>query len=1557
MDWTRFNTHKDSPERAFEAFTGCLFERWCQEEYGDQLEQVVFVNGAGGDGGVEAYATLRDGAVVGLQAKWFREPLTTSRLAQARKSFHTAVKVRPQLIRYIVALPRNLGDQKSGVKTTERQRWVKFVTDQGKGHPGLAIELWDESRLTQLLAAPRNEGLTRYWFDQTAVNFDNLRLSFERQKLGWLSRRYFPNLHQAGEIEGDATIRLEGPAAVSEWHSEVQTLLGLLGHAKGEVERLLTRPDLRPRENMEDRLQAALASLDAALIQTKALQHTIQPGNAFPLPPWEYESVSLTAAWELLEELKSRKPKEFRMSPTEGVERNLDRLWTHWYKRQAVPGTLDRFGLHPMYVAEAGAGKTHALARLVEAQLQKGAPALLLRARDLKPREGWGSILRDAVGEPAWTLPQILDALEASAAQADVRRATQMQPAEVQARTRVLIAVDGLDETSRSGDWADLLGELTPLIRRFPRILFAFSLRPSLDARLPDPGSLDRVWLQGSDPDMSELFAAYCRASGIEAPPALRWALRTPLAVRLFAELNSGQSFASLSLDEVSLVRLMHRKLDYVEGAVRDLSPDAWSDVLSPVRYSLRALARECLRQGPLSTQEAIRAAESRLPAGVFQPDRLLWILDQCRDWGLLLFQSESWDGHQDEEGAWEPAYEVLMDHLLAEEACQLALKNPEAPNMPDYLQERSDAQVMTISLLAAKGHRYFESKLWENSLPADQRESLQLSAIPMLSRERALEYRDFIAEIFSRNMPSCRQVLDAVVVPGLRVPGWPFGAHFVHEMLLPFRVADRDLFWSGPSYLPHNHGGVWEGSGHRVLEELEIAEDDPWDAAPLLLAWATTTVDNRNRRRIRMKLAQWGRKQPEGLLQLLATATETNDPQMREDLLSAAYGAACLTRPDAAWKPLCEWIIDSFFVSGAPLGTNNIVVRHSAKGLVERAFACGVQLEPLRLDALRQPIVRDPEFLPIDLEAVQRIEDYGGENGASPATNDLAWYVVPSAIDPFFSRMTRSWLDDQEESNDPPPLREISGFVLRPFVAEELRKGAGAAARRAAEAALEEQSLVQVEMNASQSEAQRRIEEIVALMEATIPGHDPDQTPEETAAAGNQEQASPAMALFESPELPSAAKALLALHASAYGLEALTERQLAFGYVSAHARSLGWDYERFLGKPNGGKPGEILGPDAAILRQHRPASHGSRSTVMTFAEKYVWLAAHDLIGYLAGRLAVRLDNDVIDPPVEPSLLAEATNPATDVALATRAPAWEGFFPPQLIPSIPLSGATQVDCANEWAEKAPLPEIGPLLFPETSLLPSWAQEHEWIVLNAFVQLQESHSQAKVVLWVSCALFSQELSSVLAEDAEARAITEDLSDFKTSIERVASYVDPHEALWAPWLRDSYGFWRHKTLDQQGHPVFLDLRAATCRLHWDSSEGEKEIKIPAEPLRRALRLVDLQGRQYINSSGETLAFFCESNTEGGWRPPCSQTLLVRRDAFEVALKDAGLAPCWAVRLDREPSTPLLQEGWARTRFDWSSLSLFVDGALQTFELNRSVKTFAPEPRTRLSQTPLP
>lgn len=72
-----------------------MFENWSKEEYKSDIASIRVVNGAGGDGGVESYATLKDGSIIGLQAKWFPTSMASSQIAQIKNSIKTAKKSAP----------------------------------------------------------------------------------------------------------------------------------------------------------------------------------------------------------------------------------------------------------------------------------------------------------------------------------------------------------------------------------------------------------------------------------------------------------------------------------------------------------------------------------------------------------------------------------------------------------------------------------------------------------------------------------------------------------------------------------------------------------------------------------------------------------------------------------------------------------------------------------------------------------------------------------------------------------------------------------------------------------------------------------------------------------------------------------------------------------------------------------------------------------------------------------------------------------------------------------------------------------------------------------------------------------------------------------------------------------------------------------------------------------------------------------------------------------------------------------------------------------------------
>ncbi len=1532
MDWSRFNLHGDAPERAFEALTGILFERWCHREYPNQVTRIVFVNGAGGDGGVEAYAQLIDGQVVGLQAKWFREPLQSSQIGQIEKSLSTAATVRTKLSRYVVAVPRDLSDPKRDIskatkrKTqseTERDRWDEFVEQSNKEYPNVTIELWGETQIAELLAELGSEGLRRYWFEGSVVDVDYLRLKFEQARSGWLNTRYSPDLHQSGQIESDLQLRLDGPASRPKWLKEASQLRILLEDAHVAILRLRRYPQFMQRDDAEALIKATEEWIISAIAEQQELERRVAPGNSFPLSNFEGEVTDDATPWQLIKVLLPDK-KETSESITSDIGKQLEDALNRWYTRDVTPKRLRALGQPAAYVGEPGVGKTDALANSVHQRLEEGKPAILIRAKDIDLTRSWDSVLAEAVGEAGWNVRQILDALEAAATQAEVRAVAKTTDNSECQPVRVLVAIDGLDETSRAERWAEKLGELLPLAKQYPGVLFVCSLRTSLFQRISVPNEISLVRLSGSDAPLGEIFESYCNVNRIKCPPILGWALRTPLAIRLFADLYRGRRIDTVTLQDFSLVSLICQKINHAERAIRENDSESWTETITPVRDTLRAIVKACLSKGNALTQvEALQVAEEgQTSPGVLSRLQLSRILDKCLEHGLLLLRRQPSDDPLEADILfWEPAYETLTDFLLAWEAYNSAKANPATPNMPMYLKYRENALVLAAYLLGKEGYDFFATGLWANDLSDQRREDLRLTTILMMPPERGLEYRDWVAEIFKRDMPSCRQVLDRLVIPGLRIPGYYYGAKFIHDTLLPMKVAERDLFWSGPDYLPHNHGAPWEGFGERVLDTLEIANDDSWEAAPLLLAWATTTVKNNTRRRIRAALALWGSQKPNELLSLLKEACQTNDPQMKEDLLSAAYGASCLIRPDETWLPLCNWIIDNFFLPNAPLYTHDVIVRHCARSLIERCVACIVPVDEERLASVRVPYANSEELLSIDRQAAINANAYW-KSGL--ITYNLARYVVPRAINPFFkerelARLHQANSQIEDDDHDADELEGIDEIILSKFVEGSLRKLADIKARQHVEEVLrqraEEQAMIEAFHAATEEEQRKLLEQWGIQIE---------EKGEEEETSETQDEAQ-----FQRGYSPSA-QAFLSQYAVNYALQELTPMQLAFGFVSAYAAKLGWSREVFIKEPNGGEPGEVIGADIAILRQYPQANHGSRSSTATFAEKYVWAARNELFGFLADRVAAYVWNRCVEPPVELNLLAEVTNPASDVGFSQLQLNQVLEFS-ELIPDVELSKTVQVDRANEWVQKAPLPDIKPLLFLSGEKFPEWAKNHEWIVLREFVIRRHADSQAESVLRTSSFLFPSNALSLLEEDVQLGILPE-LYEFSSRIVSDATYRDPCEVIWASWIQEEEGLIRYSTLDTSGNPTKFNLQAGTCQFQWNSPDGENEEWIPTKMLQKVLGIVDFHAGQFFTANGQVQAFTFDSSGEQ-WRIPSCQVLLARRDAVLEVLKRKNLSMGWGVWLNREPAYPLNVSSRKRMFRDWHATVFWAGDELKT------------------------
>jgi hypothetical protein len=1552
MDWENFQSHGQASTRAFEAFTGILFERWIHRRRATKLDRVIFINGAGGDGGVESLAFYSDGAKRGLQAKWFRRALEMSELNQIRESIKTAFAVHPTLVEYIVAVPRDLAHPKrkrkdvEAERNTERDKWDALVQEFAISAPDRTLTLWDDGRFDELLGEVGSDGFIDYWFARTVIRFDDLQLVFEQARSGWLLTRYTPDFHTAGEIEADLSARVNGLRLNSEVAREFAAVESQLLRAAREVKRLCRFSFFVAMLNGEALVNNSLAAIDSALAEQRWLSAALQEGSAVARAAPSPASLEGPLT-DLLEAIPAQK--NLGIDCAEDVRSALDSCVRKWSERLLTSGRVTDLRRPVVYLGEPGSGKTHAMAHMVDQQLSHGLPALIVRARDLDACDGFEKLLRNAAGEPTWNQEDILDAFESSAVLVHVREISGLSPRDTTPPTRFLLAFDGLDESSNPDQWSTRLGEVGPLAARWPHVCFAFSMRPSLRRQLGALNGFSTLNVHKSDAALATIFLEYTSRSRISCPPVLRWALRTPLAIRLFAELYEDQR-VDFSTSSFTLEALIDKKLQRVETSLREIAPEPWDPQLQPVQRALLGFVTEYIRRPrPLTSAEATKAAMNEQEGfGSLTVTTVGWILEQLRDYGLLLVSTSREKSFGPHSRTWEPAFEALTDFLLAHEAKTQIEAGNTTSTIPPFLRLRPDAATVTIAMLGAAGFDLLASGLWNSDLSSNDREGLQRVALLHAPRHETGE--GWARGQFTRSMPACRQLLADLIIPSLRLPDRGYGGRFVHDILVGLTVQSRDQFWSVPYWLPRNHGAAWEGAGPDLDQLLELAGDDAWDGMPVVAAWALTSCNNDLRRLTRRRLAVWAADKPEQLLKLLEHAGRTNDPQMLEDLLWVTHGAAYLSS-ETNWNGVCDWLVESAAALHA-VSRWNVEIAHTRRATVEFFRQKGLYHRELH------DIPTDQTLLPLDLEAAKA-------KHRPMMVGAFDWdhiaYVIPKAYEPFFIKPLRLRHQSQAQ-NGRSGIEALPGKGLRALLDGDIRHDATDHNRKAASDELRRRK--RISDTREKQETERR-EEILTLVRwfAGLPKGKQDEArksfakkgmllnffdrtvevfgkeagvPPEVVAHHAVHSATVAAAATDSftlaagstkgpPELEAAiaeGDALLRAHAASINFSSLTAEQFALGYCQFRVLELGWDRSIHYKDPRGEKPGEVLGLDIAILRRHPQARHGERSTVSTMAEKYCWIARHELAGYLARRLSAECDDVLIPPPVDPAQFVETPSPATDHMRPCGDLQWPLDLFRTLAPARPdIAESMQIKMANEWVATTPAPTADSFLRASGDCVPVELRPYEWVVLHAIAQREDAETMGESHLWTCAFAVTHSDVPLIIEDAQA-GLVDRLHEIHSGLSKIEFYTDPSEVVWAPWFREIYNVRKHHSVDWSGSPCEIPLRALSCRFHWKHEEQEEELPMPSRWLLERMKVTHVKHGRFCRSDNTVVAVL-----------DSERILLARADLVTEVLKTEGMNLCWGVRIYREPNTLLRSESEQFSEWNWYGVVVYSHSALES------------------------
>lgn len=1024
MEWTKFNTHGESSNHAFEVMCNVLFESWCKSEYKDNLKYFSFVNGSGGDGGVEAYGVLNSGEVIGVQSKWFPDKMEDTQFNQIEKSFNTAIKVRPEITRYIVCIPRDFTSKKvvkNGeiAKNTEENKWIKLVKTFKDSNPSVSVELWDETTIQAKVMKPEAMGCYKYWFDNTEVFDAEIVNSFERAVNGWAKTKYIPDLYSTGYIHDKLEVFAGNYNVIKKRYNGVKKILSIFESLKKAYVDILKLKYPEKEKSIVENIKLDIAVLNEWISRFKIIEKIIVDGVEIE-EDFVDERIKLNCTVSDLKDCSLYYHHYSHFTPViEILENVVDDVF------ECCQILNSGFDNRIIFLGNQGTGKTAGIIAEANTLLQeKSHLPILVRAKDFTVGDNWLSILVKTLGLPnTWSDRELLRALENAAL---LRNKLHDHGHSINIQPKCLICIDGIEEAASWSFWEERIEETKAYEKDFAGIKFVFLSRPYVFrdyykrdyrhcfCRMPGYG----------DVSVAELFDKYIGYYNIDLD-GNRWIkgmLRTPMALKLFCDIYKNSKVGSLPKNSVVITKLFQEKIKSVENVYRKAGKE--TDNQSMVKSTLIMVATMLVDKSELSYDEIYSACKEPIKS------HLEDILKFVEEEGFIYSRQIQMDDFSIPETLYSWGMQPAFDYLIARKLFDAVKAHKTIET------EYTNGIYQMLSLVVIEEDKKLLFQYPNIKLSDDVKFDLVCYALANTSVEIASDYRDYVKSLMNYSPDEFREIFDRIILLTSNVPNHPLGSILLDEFLREFdSSAQRDIWWSIPTYLKDNYDADWRCYTEIDTTNIKLSNDEDYLGLPLILVWRLSSVDNDVRHECRGKLTEWGINNSKQFFKLFTHCVDINDEQIVEDIFSVAYGIALGQNvQDEYLNSLSNWIMENVFSDEGLVRYENVVVRYYCTGIVKIAICKEVRDKGVE-SKLIPPYTYQASIMPACEEAfdAKRMSGYG------PIDYDLARYVLCDQLDCFFkpdhktnsySEETEKFIDEYRKKYNRESL-EIDGLIV----------------------------------------------------------------------------------------------------------------------------------------------------------------------------------------------------------------------------------------------------------------------------------------------------------------------------------------------------------------------------------------------------------------------------------------------------------------------------------------------------------------------------------------------
>lgn len=1403
--WDAFKSYGLGNSDAFETMNNQLFEKNMRRNHSANLRKFRVINGSGGDGGVEAYALLASGDIIGLQSKWFSGSLDDSQIGQIKKSILTAKNIRPALKEYIICIPHDIHSTKIGkgkkpITNSEEDRINKLIDEVHALHPDLTLTWWFDNELLTEIQHSDNEGVHKYWFEKEVITQQHLKEQFQLQlQNDWLKQRYIPDLHGLGVIHDRYQQIMLAKPYRQHLSDTLQEMINTLTRCKKQINIFLETGEY------PDALKVSLESLSGNLSdcndQLILFQEAVNTGNESFQP----KLITEVKIWPIMAQLEDLRRTHKQKQILPDLLELLQKVHT-----ENLEEFLSSFGRHlservKMIRGGAGGGKTHGLANCVEVHLENNMPAIILPAKNT-PCANWSSILNHALELPGWTREEIFSALEASAISIDVAKAKALPAGKElnEPLTKALICVDGLEEEfGKETDWCSRVAEVAVLAQKYPRVRFLFSARDYFRRHCID--AYDNFWEEvdlpaEGDIPVSDVAEDYLKKYDItlENSAAIK-GLDSLLALRLFCEEYKGRTIKSADDITTATRDLLTLKVDRINHEFLATLQQQKGATQQPVQEALLAIAQHFYHK-PEEEHDVLREVISKKTGTALSSTEVDLLLDYLARNGILVRypKTDNSEALPKTTYLYRITYQSIIEHILSEKI-YLDIKNEKIEAIPEILhhpiarpldaQKPGDilaappnqriTQDLVNRLFIETGKLIGENGFLIEGFSAEEVQQMQLKALAQAPNERSIGYKEKVDRLFFGTKKEQSEVLNFLIVPSCDRPYSTFGAEYVHTIMTNQSSAfERDKLWSG---LDSFEANFWKTSEinpvKEVLQEysqdmLFLSEFDTYNERPLLYAWALSNIDQRLRNSLRVALTGWAIKKPDEFLKLLDKVFDCNDPQIQEDLASIMLGVAGHLSNKDQLEPLASWALKNVFEN--KLVHRNIIVRQGFRVIVERAAFFGAVSEEEAAKARPTPVTT------IELLDLEEKLKTGHDGEAYPIMHDLAWYVIENAYNNFLEYPSQ--MGEKLEDND-------------------CKEG----------------------------------------------------------------------------------KDLLDLYRVKYSNSKIFAKGWAMAAAIHYIKNK-------------------LGLTRIYGNTWTEESHGGKSKVYTYEEKYTWLAVHYLQGYLSdyvpmGSIGSETRNWVEDY----TQLTEIPNPGEEVVTEKKIDYYtqrqnNWVIKEDLGPTISHTDDIGANIKS-WVQQEPTLDFSKWLQFDSKDFPSQGENREWQVLyNHTSLLESSEAGYSRLVATACMIKESEFDSLkkLFEDKKDQYLFElGDSDRIAGSPDTSTYSNPSDIVWMDWIKETSD---GCTIHSKGTDI--SVWYTITQLTQGTIDGEKYYRIPSKRIRKMVGIASFSDPQFLDQNDHIVSF-THKMSDGTYRDN-QEILLIDESELQAKLKEQKLQLFWVVEI---------------------------------------------------------